>query len=221
MAQPLDVVGVVEIMLLDSQNKEVIGMDWESLQSTAAKMPYKSWVEAGWKHETMVRLQIDSFEGTQSVIQLVQKRVMEKESVHSCLLRLNLGGFLASYYDYLGVTEQEISRMGASQWLSACVGWCENHFPPAMIESNIIATLQELKANPSFQSDVAIMAPRLLMWLQTVRQKLGEAAATQCQLPPETGHVNFQFVKRLECTVRQMEDVLDVNAAAPLASQLH
>jgi len=208
--------GCVEILLLDSQNKQVIGMDKQFLLRSASAMPYKSWVESGWPIATMVNLQVDSLEGTQTTIELIRQCVLDEDSICSGLLHINFDGFLSSYHDYLDVTEEEEVRdMDASQWLKACKGWCENRFPPAQIESNIVGTLREIKAPSNAivmsKEDLANVEAQLLSWLGSVRLKLAESDTAHVEEEDQPGMRDF--IQRFSRTLRQLEAVLPAKAS--------
>lgn len=106
--------------------------------------------------------------------------------------------------------------MGPSQWLTLCKVWCDNYFPPATIDANIVGTLQELKADgAALPHGLAIIEGRLLLWVQTATQKLAEYAACGAHGSAQEPGMDA-FCHRFSSTLEHMADVLATKTVSSL-----
>jgi len=60
--------GNYTVVYVDPQNNSILGKTESELQTTMAKMEFKSWIEAGWQRDKIERLCMDTFNGVVMVL---------------------------------------------------------------------------------------------------------------------------------------------------------
>merc|ERR1712070_1211124 len=86
-------------------------------------------------------------------LDLIKHRLLQQEGLRAGLLRLNLDGFLRNYQEHVG-NDSEVQEMQAEEWLRATKTWCDNYYPPATIETNVLQLLSKVQAEGSASGDL-------------------------------------------------------------------
>jgi len=155
---------------MDSQNMPVLGKSDHSLEALADTLQYKAWLEAGWPRDVMLGLQKDAWQGVQFTVETISRSLLGTEPAHIGVLRLNLDGFLGSYEEHVGTSEQ-LAAMDDARWFAALKQWCDSYFPPATIEANIVQTLRVLQSDHNFVNFVGITS-RVFAWQVALQDRL-------------------------------------------------